>query len=68
MQNQLGEKIGVQKSQISRLEKGRSVSLSSMACIFRTMNIPFSLELPLHLSWFCKSIVVVSMDPKTKRQ
>ena len=24
-------------------------------------------ELPLHLSWFCISIVVVSMDPKTNR-
>ena len=44
-QEQLGEKIGVQKSQISRLEKGRSISLSSMARIFRAMNIPLSLEI-----------------------
>ncbi len=44
-QEQLGEKIGVQKSQISRLEKGRSVSLSSMARLFRAMNIPLSLEI-----------------------
>lgn len=44
-QEQLGEKIGVQKSQISRLEKGRSVSLSSMARVFRAMNIPLSLEI-----------------------
>ena len=44
-QEQLGEKIGVQKSQISRLEKGRSISLSNMARIFRAMNIPLSLEI-----------------------
>ena len=44
-QEQLGEKIGVQKSQISRLEKGKVVSLSGMARIFRAMNIPLSLEI-----------------------
>ena len=44
-QEQLGEKVGVQKSQISRLEKGKSVSLSSMARLFRAMNIPLSLEI-----------------------
>ena len=44
-QEQLGEKVGVQKSQISRLEKGRSVSLTSMARIFWAMNIPLSLEI-----------------------
>lgn len=44
-QEQLGDKIGVQKSQISRLEKSRNVSLSSMARIFQAMNIPLSLEI-----------------------
>lgn len=44
-QEQLGKKVGVQKSQISRLENGRSVSLSSMARLFRAMNIPLSLEI-----------------------
>ena len=44
-QEQLGERIGVQKSQISRLEKGRSVSVASMARIFKAMGIPLSLEI-----------------------
>lgn len=44
-QEQLGERIGVQKSQISRLEKGRSVSVASMARIFKAMDIPLSLEI-----------------------
>ncbi|MBQ2554367.1 MAG: helix-turn-helix transcriptional regulator [Prevotella sp.] len=44
-QEQLGEKIGVQKSQISRLERGKSISLSSISRIFRAMNIPVSLEM-----------------------
>ena len=44
-QEQLGEKVGVQKSQISRLEKGRNVSLSSMVRLFKAMNIPLSLEI-----------------------
>ena len=44
-QEQLGERVGVQKSQISRLEKGRSVSVSSMARLFKAMGIPLSLEI-----------------------
>ena len=44
-QEQLGERVGVQKSQISRLEKGRSVSVSSMARLFKAMGIPLTLEI-----------------------
>ena len=44
-QEQLGEKIGVQKSQISRLERGRSISLSSIIRLFRAMGIPLNLEM-----------------------
>ena len=44
-QQQLGEKIGVKKSQISRLEKGRSVSVASMARVFKAMGIPLALEI-----------------------
>ncbi len=38
-QEQLGEKIGVQRAQISRLEKGRSISLSSMSRVFKALGI-----------------------------
>lgn len=38
-QEQLGEKIGVQRSQISRLEKGRNISLSSMSRVFKALGI-----------------------------
>lgn len=44
-QEQLGEMVGVQKSQISRLEKGRRVSIASMARLFKAMGIPLSLEI-----------------------
>lgn len=44
-QEQLGDMVGVQKSQISRLEKGRRVSISSMARLFKAMGIPLSLEI-----------------------
>lgn len=38
-QEQLGEKIGVQRAQISRLENGRSISLSSMSRVFKALGI-----------------------------
>ena len=44
-QEQLGEMVGAQKFQISRLEKGRRVSISSMARLFMAMDIPLSLEI-----------------------
>ena len=43
-QAELGEKVGIQKSQVSRLERGRSISLSSMTRVFRAMGIPLTLE------------------------
>lgn len=43
-QEQLGEKVGVRKSQISRLERGRSISLASMTRVFKAMGIPLTLE------------------------
>ena len=44
-QEQLGEKIGVQKAQISRLERGKSISLSSITRLFKAMGIPLNLEI-----------------------
>ena len=44
-QEQLGEKIGGQKAQISRLERGKSISLSSITRVFKAMGIPLSLEM-----------------------
>ncbi len=43
-QEQLGKKVDVQKSQISRLERGRSISLGSMTRVFKAMGIPLTLE------------------------
>ena len=44
-QEQLGERIGVQKAQISRLERGKSITLSSMIRIFKAMDITATLDL-----------------------
>lgn len=39
-QEQLGEKIGVQRAQISRLEKGKSIiTLPTMSRVFRALGI-----------------------------
>ncbi|MBR5061732.1 MAG: helix-turn-helix transcriptional regulator [Prevotella sp.] len=44
-QEQLGKKVGVQKAQISRLERGKSISLSNITRIFKAMGIPLTLEM-----------------------
>ena len=44
-QEQLGEKVGVQKSQISRLERGKSITLSSLMRLFSAMEIPLTLDM-----------------------
>ncbi|MCH5175653.1 MAG: helix-turn-helix transcriptional regulator [Prevotellaceae bacterium] len=38
-QEQLGERIGVKKSQISRLEKGGSITIPTMSRVFRALGI-----------------------------
>lgn len=39
-QEELGKKVGVQKSQISRLEKGYSMTISTMSRVFKALGIP----------------------------
>ena len=38
-QEQLGNLIGVKKSQVSRMENGANLSFSTMARVFKAMNI-----------------------------
>lgn len=38
-QAQLGEKVGVQKAQISKLEKGRNMTISSLSRVFRALGV-----------------------------
>ena len=44
-QEQLGEKIGVQRAKISKLENGESISLSIMTRIFKALGIQAALDL-----------------------
>lgn len=37
-QAELGEKLGVKKSQVSRLERGRNISVSTMARVFKALG------------------------------
>ena len=46
-QEQLGEKVGVQRSQISRLEKGSSITFSTLIRILRALGISASLDMRL---------------------
>lgn len=38
-QEQLGERIGVKKAQISRLEKGSSITIPTMRRVFRALGV-----------------------------
>ncbi len=44
-QEQLGEKVGVQKAQISRLENGKSITISTLSRLLKALNIPASLDM-----------------------
>ena len=44
-QEQLGEKIGVQRSQISRLKKGNSITFTTLVRILRALGISASLDM-----------------------
>ena len=44
-QEQLGERMGVQKAQISRLERGKSPSFSSMMLAFKALGVQVSLDM-----------------------
>lgn len=38
-QEQLGTRIGVQKAQISRIERGKNITVSSLGRVFRALGI-----------------------------
>lgn len=38
-QQQLGERVGVQRAQISRLEKGNNITLPTMRRVFRALGV-----------------------------
>lgn len=44
-QEQLGERIGVQRSQISKLEKGKSITFSSLMRVFHALGVSASLNM-----------------------
>lgn len=44
-QAELGEKMGVQRAQISRLESGKSITLASMMRAFRALGVQVALEM-----------------------
>ena len=44
-QAQLGEKIGVRSSKISKLENGESITLSTMTRLFKALGINVALDL-----------------------
>ena len=44
-QEELGERIGVKKAQISRLENGKSITINSLMKLFNAMEIPLTLDM-----------------------
>lgn len=45
-QEQLGARVGVQRAQISRIEKGQNITLSNMSKLFRAMDVTVRIEIP----------------------
>lgn len=44
-QAQLGERMGVHKAQICRLESGKSITLASMMRVFKALGVQVSLDM-----------------------
>ena len=44
-QAELGEKMGVQRSQVCRLEKGKSITLNSMMRAFKALGVQCALDM-----------------------
>jgi len=44
-QEQLGAMIGVQRAQVSRIEKGNNLTISTISRVFKAMGISANLEL-----------------------
>ena len=44
-QAELGEKMGVQRAQVCRLESGKSITLASMMRAFRALGVQVALEM-----------------------
>lgn len=45
IQEELGERMGVQKSQISRIESGKSITIAFMIRAFKAMGVHVALEM-----------------------
>ena len=45
-QEQLGELVGVQKAQISRLENGKNLTIASIVRLFKALNQKVTLDIP----------------------
>lgn len=45
-QEQLGELVGVQKAQISRIENGKNLTLATIAKVFRALQQEVCLDIP----------------------
>ncbi len=44
-QAELGERLGMHKSQVSRLESGKSITLNSMMRVFKTLGVECTLDM-----------------------
>ncbi len=44
-QDQLGELIGVKRSQVSKIEKGKNLTFSTIARVFSAMRVPVSFRI-----------------------
>ena len=44
-QEELGERVGVHKAQICRLERGKSITISSLLKLFTAMEVPLTLDM-----------------------
>lgn len=45
-QEELGARVGVQRAQISRIEKGQNITLANMSKLFKAMDVEVKIEIP----------------------
>lgn len=68
-QEQLGERIGVKRAQISRLERGYSITIPTMRRVFKALGVvTATIEWVLQVKWHCGKNIIVKSSPLIKNR
>ena len=66
-QEQLGERIGVKRAQISRLERGYSITIPTMRRVFKALGVETAtINWELQEKWHCGKNIIAKSSPLIK--